>query len=237
GWGPLSPSRPVDFTTCFQHGFFVAGLNALFILVAGLRLHRTRHASLLPPEIVAQSSFWFKLFVAAAALVASAIELFLLFEQQLLQSVYGISLMLQTVATAIALRLHFREQFTNRIASTPLLLFWFATVLLSLMRLRTSIAMDLISTNAAVVVATGAFMLAALGVLTMECQPKPSALYNLPYDDEDDVNDLNGEIGLFGTSPAYGTGGYAFQSLEERSNIFSQMTFTWMTPLLEKGFQ
>ncbi|KAJ1719186.1 hypothetical protein LPJ53_006005, partial [Coemansia erecta] len=236
GWGPLSPSRPVDFTTCFQHGFFVAGLNALFILIAGLRLHRTRHASLLPPEIVAQGSFWFKLVVVAAALVASTIELLLLFEQQLFQSIYGISLILQTAATAIALRLHFREQFTNRVASAPLLLFWFATVLVTLMRLRTSIAMDLIPTNAAVVVATGAFMLAALGALAMECQPKPSALYELPCDD-DDVNDLNGEIDVFGASPAYGTGSCAFQSLEERANIFSQMTFTWMTPLLEKGYR
>ncbi|KAJ1877465.1 hypothetical protein LPJ57_003933, partial [Coemansia sp. RSA 486] len=233
GWGPLSPSRPVDFTTCFQHGVLILGLNIAFIFAAAIKLHRTRRAAVLPPEIVAGSAFWLKLALVAAALVASTIELLLLLEQQLVVSVYAISLTAQTLAVGIALRLHFREQFTSRVGSTPLLLFWLATVLVTLMRLRTSVAMGLGRSNMPVIAATTGYLLAALGALAMECQPKPHMLYELPYDDEDDFDDSNA-LALGGSAQSSSC---TFQSPEERANIFSRLTFSWMTPLLEKGYR
>ncbi|KAJ1877065.1 hypothetical protein LPJ57_004145, partial [Coemansia sp. RSA 486] len=233
GWGPLSPSRPVDFTTCFQHGVLILGLNIAFIFAAAIKLHRTRRAAVLPPEIVAGIAFWLKLALVAAALVASTIELLLLLEQQLVVSVYAISLTAQTLAVGIALRLHFREQFTSRVGSTPLLLFWLATVLVTLMRLRTSVAMGLGRSNIPVIAATTGYLLTALGALAMECQPKPHMLYELPYDDEDDFDDSNA-LALGGSAQSSSC---TFQSPEERANIFSRLTFSWMTPLLEKGYR
>ncbi|KAJ2704612.1 hypothetical protein FB645_003109 [Coemansia sp. IMI 203386] len=233
GWGPLSPSRPVDFTTCFQHGVLILGLNIAFIFAAAIRLHRTRRAAVLPPEIVAGIAFWLKLSLVAAALVASTIELLLLLEQQLVVSVYAISLTAQTLAVGIALRLHFREQFTSRVGSTPLLLFWLATVLVTLMRLRTSVAMGLGRSNMPVIAATTGYLFTALGALAMECQPKPHMLYELPYDDEDDFDDSDA-LALGGSAQSSSC---TFQSPEERANIFSRLTFSWMTPLLEKGYR
>ncbi|KAJ1825710.1 hypothetical protein LPJ56_002546, partial [Coemansia sp. RSA 2599] len=231
-WGPLSPSRPVDFTTCFQYGVLVSALNAVFVVAAVVKLRGTRRAALLPPEIVAGRAFWLKLTLVAAALVASCVELLLLLEQQLVFSVYAASLTAQTAAVAVALRLHFREQFTNRVGSTPLLLFWLATVLVTLMRLRTSVSMGLALSNAAVVMATAGYLLAALGALAMESQPKPHMLYELPCDDDDDDvgYEYRGSAGRFSSS-------CTFQSPEERANIFSQLTFSWMTPLLEQGYR
>ncbi|KAJ1934062.1 hypothetical protein GGF37_006507, partial [Kickxella alabastrina] len=180
GWGPLSPIRPVDFTTCFQHGALVAGLNLAFVVGAAVRLSDLRSAPLLPRAIVVSGTLWAKLFASALALAASTAELVLLADQQLVFSVFGISLALQTVAAAVALRLHYREQLASRVASTPLLLFWLATVLLALMRLRTAVTMGLWISNVPVVAANAGFMLAALAALVLESQPKPHLLYELP---------------------------------------------------------
>ncbi|KAJ1882836.1 hypothetical protein LPJ57_000651 [Coemansia sp. RSA 486] len=233
GWGPLSPSRPVDFTTCFQHGVLVFGLNITFIIVAAIKLRRTRCFALLPSEIVAGSALWLKLGLVAAALVASTIELLLLLEQQLVVSVYAISLTAQTLAVGIALRLHYREQFTNHVGSTPLLLFWLATTLVTLMRLRTSVAMGLGQSNIPTVAAATGYLLTALGALAMENRPKPHILYELPCDDGYNFVDTNGLlIGGSGQSSSC-----MYKSPEERANIFSRLTFSWMTPLLEKGYR
>ncbi|KAJ2500948.1 hypothetical protein GGH96_002362 [Coemansia sp. RSA 1972] len=216
GWGPLSPSRPVDFTMCFEHGVLVTGVNALFLVVAAVRLRTLRHAPLLPRSLVAGSLFWVKLSLAVATLAASVAELAFVTYAYSSVCVFTVSMGLQTFAAAAAVRLHYREQLGNRVASTPLLLFWLATVLMALMRLRTAVSMDLVETQPAAVVANTLFMLAALATMALESQPKPHGLYQLPDDDEDDME---------------------FQSPEERANVFSQWTYTWMAPLLEQGYR
>ncbi|KAJ1836322.1 hypothetical protein LPJ70_006146, partial [Coemansia sp. RSA 2708] len=68
-------------------------------------------------------------------------------------------------------------------------------------------------------------MLAALAVMALECQPKPHGLYQLPDDyDEDELDVHDDDV-------------CTFQSPEERANVFSRLTFSWMTPLLEQGFR
>ncbi|KAJ2802822.1 hypothetical protein H4R21_002273, partial [Coemansia helicoidea] len=221
GWGPLSPTRPVDFTPCFQYGAVVAGLNALFVVAAIARLHTLRLRPRLPAALVAGSLFWVKLSLAVAALAASAAELAITAQESPYDSVFTIALALQTAAAGVAVRLHYREQFGSRVASTRLLLFWFATVLVALMRLRTALALDLVDADPEAVVANTLFMLAALATLALECQAKPHRLYELPVDDDDDEYESD----------------YGLQSPEERANIFSRLTFTWMTPLLKQGLR
>ncbi|KAJ2260833.1 hypothetical protein GGI01_002727 [Coemansia sp. RSA 376] len=226
GWGPLSPSRPVDFTLCFQHGVLVTGLNMLFIFVACLRLRALKDAPILPPTVVAQTQFWVKMAVAMTALVASIAELLVLAQLYPYLNVFMISMALQSVAVAIAIRLHWREQFTNRVASTTLLLFWLATVLLALMRLRTAITMDVVNSAPAVVTACSVFLLLSLAALVMESQPKPHMLYELDDEDEEYYPGIPED-----------TSCCTYQSPEERANIFSRLAFTWMTPLLEQGYR
>ncbi|KAJ2589936.1 hypothetical protein IWW49_002254 [Coemansia sp. RSA 1797] len=216
GWGPLSPSRPVDFTMCFEHGALVTGANALFIVAASVRLRTLRSAPLLPRALVAGSLFWVKLSLAVATLTASVAELAFATFAYSSVCAFTVSMGLQTAAAVAAVRLHYREQLRNRIASTPLLLFWLATVLLTLMRLRTAVSMDLVETQPAAVVANTLFMLAALATMALECQSKPHGLYQLPDDDKDDVE---------------------LKSPEDRANLFSRLTFSWLTPLLEQGFR
>ncbi|KAJ2123708.1 hypothetical protein IW147_002301 [Coemansia sp. RSA 720] len=216
GWGPLSPSRPVDFTTCFEHGVLVTGINVLFLVVAIVRLRTLKHAPLLPHTLVVGSLFWIKLSLAVATLAASVAELALATFAYPPVCAFTVAMWLQTAAAVVAVHLHYCEQLGNRIASTPLLLFWMATVLLALMRLRTAVSMDLVETQPAAVVANTLFMLAALATMTLECQPKPHGLYQLPDDDDDYVE---------------------LKSPEDQANVFSRWTFTWLTPLLEQGLR
>ncbi|KAJ2530212.1 hypothetical protein GGH20_001951, partial [Coemansia sp. RSA 1937] len=216
GWGPLSPSRPVDFTMCFEHGVLVTGANALFLVAAIVRLRTLRSAPLLPRALVVGSLFWVKLSLAVATLAASVAELAFATFAYSSVCAFTVSMGLQTAAAVAAVRLHYREQLRNRVASTPLLLFWLATVLLALIRLRTAVSMDLVETQPAAVVANTLFMLAALATMALECQSKPHGLYQLPDDDKDDVE---------------------LKSPEDRANLFSRLTFSWLTPLLEQGFR
>ncbi|KAJ2643197.1 hypothetical protein IW137_002471, partial [Coemansia sp. RSA 1287] len=215
GWGPLSPSRPVDFTMCFEHGALVTGINALFLVAAIVRQRTLRSVPLLPRALVVGSLFWVKLSLAVATLAASVAELAFTTFAYSYVCVFTVSMGLQTAAAAAAVCLHYREQLRNRVASTPLLLFWLATVLLALMRLRTAVSMDVVKTQPAAFVANTLFMLTALATMALECQPKPHGLYQLPDDDEDYVG---------------------FQSPEERANVFSRLTYTWIALLLEQGY-
>ncbi|KAJ2781309.1 hypothetical protein GGI15_003253 [Coemansia interrupta] len=158
--------------------------------------------------------------MVAVAFVASAVETLLAFSQSGLVDIFVISLSLQTIAIVAALLLHAREQIVNRVASTVLLLFWFATVLVSLMRLRTSVTTGLAAENSPTIAATVAYMTSSLVTLVLECQPKPRSLFrSLLGEDYEDGSEY------FADCP------------EERAHFFSRLTFSWMTPLLEKGYR
>ncbi|KAJ2384822.1 hypothetical protein GGI05_004883, partial [Coemansia sp. RSA 2603] len=158
--------------------------------------------------------------MVAVAFIASAIETLLAFNQSGLVDIFVISLSLQTIAIVSALLLHAREQIVNRVASTALLLFWFATVLVSMMRLRTSVTTGLAAENFPIIVATIVYMSSSLVTLILECQPKPRSLFrSLLGEDYEDGSEY------FSDCP------------EERAHFFSRLTFSWMTPLLEKGYR
>ncbi|KAJ1897206.1 hypothetical protein LPJ81_004583, partial [Coemansia sp. IMI 209127] len=226
GWGPLSPNRPVDFTTCFEYGGLVSGLSALFIFAAVLRFRKLQGAPRLPSSLVANSAFWTKLSLAVFALIASVAELVVMIGLAPVTSVYTTSLALQSAAAAVAVRLHYKEQFANKVASTPLLLFWLSTSVLALIRLRTAISLSFVTSDPPFIIANILYMVASLATMAMESQPKPHMLYELPddYDDDDEQHFYDED---------YAT----YQSPEERANIFSLLSFTWMTPLVERGFR
>ncbi|KAJ2520559.1 hypothetical protein H4217_001964 [Coemansia sp. RSA 1939] len=230
GWGPLSPSRPVDFSLCFEYGGLVSVLSVVFIVAAAVRLHKLQRVPRLPSSVVANSLFWIKLSLAVFAVFASVSEVFVMAGLAPIDSVYTVSLVLQSVATGVAVRLHYREQFGNRVASTPLLLFWLGTSMVALVRLRTAVALDFVTRDPPLIVVNILYMVASLATLVMESQPKPQMLYELP-DDDDDEDMIEGAQHL-------GDGDHClYQSPEERANIFSLLTFSWMTPLLEHGFR
>ncbi|KAJ1936867.1 hypothetical protein FBU59_004922, partial [Linderina macrospora] len=219
GWGPLSPTRPVDLTTCFQYGILTTGLNIAFLIAAAIRLRQLRSALQLLRTIAVSDLYCVKMAMAISAVFASASEFVMWTSLYPYQNVYAAGLGIQTVAVALAVYLHKHEQLGNRIASTVLLLFWLATVCLAVMRLRTKFTTRVLKSDPPAVIANVAFFLTSIAMLVLESQPKPQMLYELIDKDGKDYSDYT-----------------AHQSPEQRANIFERLTFTWMTPLLELGY-
>ncbi|KAJ2800675.1 hypothetical protein H4R20_003973, partial [Coemansia guatemalensis] len=145
--------------------------------------------------------------------------------------IYTLSLTLQTAAVAVAVWLHYKEQLHNRIASTPLLLFWLFSILLSLLRLRTAVSVDYVNDFNGLAYPVALFTVASLAVFSLECQPKPDKPFESSGNDADDVD--NSEFGkLENCDDDYCTAG----SPEERANVFSRYTYTWVGSLLQKGY-
>ncbi|KAJ2807528.1 hypothetical protein H4R20_001248 [Coemansia guatemalensis] len=228
GWGPLSPTYPTHLTICFQYGALVFGLNILFLLAAAVRLRKHRGMPRLPSALVSCSLLWAKLFFATVALLASAAELKAVTEKSPYVCVYTISLALQAATTAFAIYLHYMEQFHNRIASTPLLLFWLGTIIISLTRLRTLVLLYSDKVFYLQTVSVALFTAAALVVFALECQSKPRELFEQTDNDNDDSGFGKPED----SDSDYCTSG----SPEERANVFSQYTYTWVGSLLKKGY-
>ncbi|KAJ2082698.1 hypothetical protein H4R24_001366 [Coemansia sp. RSA 988] len=189
-----------------------------------LRLRKLQFRPALPQSLVIGRLFWVKLFTSVSALFVSIAELTIATKWHPYISSYTFALVLQSMAAAVAVNLHYKEQHVNRKASTQLLLFWLATILLSLLRLRTIVIVDLVEIHHPLAIAAnGLFAISALVAFILELQPKP--------------------IALFKTSGT-GTGDGISKStnddhdncLEERANIFSRMTVAWIAPLIRKGF-
>ncbi|KAJ2800320.1 hypothetical protein H4R20_004108, partial [Coemansia guatemalensis] len=231
GWGPLSPTNSAHLTTCFQHGLLAPCLNALFLVAAAVRMRRLSTMPPLPAELVTGRIFSAKLLLATAALLASAAELVAMAIHFPYINTYTLSLTLQTAALAVAVWLHYKEQLYNRIASTPLLLFWLFTIMLSLLRLRTAASIDYVNEFNGLAYPVALFTVASLAVFALECQPKPDKLFEPSGNDTDDV-DNNGFGKLEDCDDDYCTAG----SPEERANVFSRYTYTWVGSILQKAY-
>ncbi|KAJ2806616.1 hypothetical protein H4R20_001622 [Coemansia guatemalensis] len=140
---------------------------------------------------------------------------------------YTISLGLQTAAAAVAVCLHYSEQLHNRIASTPLLLFWLISVVLLLTRLRSALSAEYINDFHGLAIPILLFTAAGSIAFVLECLPKPRELFK-PVDGDDNSAGF-GE--LKDSDSDYTT----FGSPEERANVFSRFTYTWVKELLAEG--
>ncbi|KAJ1727226.1 hypothetical protein LPJ61_004688, partial [Coemansia biformis] len=223
GWGLLSPSRPIDFTSCFQYGALSVGLSAALLAVAAVRLFRLKSKPQLPHELVAGGILRAKLLATAALMAVSAAELVAVWAQYPPVSVFTIAMALQTVAAVVAARMHYREQLVSPIASTPLLLYWLAGGALALMRLRTAVATGLADSSPVTLAPSAGYALLALLMLVLECQSKPQELYELLNEDDSlrDSDDVK----------------HSYRAPEERANLFSRLTFSWLDPMLDEGLK
>ncbi|KAJ2776525.1 hypothetical protein GGI15_004822, partial [Coemansia interrupta] len=132
--------------------------------------------------------------------------------------IFVISLAIQTFAAVMAIRMLVHEQTFNPIPSTPLLLFWLTVILLSTMRLRTAIAIGMIGINQTAVASIGVYLVATLATFVLELQSKEEAFYSPTLTSASDSD--NAAM----TRPP-----------EEYVNIFSRLTFSWITPLVNTG--
>ncbi|KAJ2232565.1 hypothetical protein H4R99_000340 [Coemansia sp. RSA 1722] len=155
--------------------------------------------------------------LAALAVIASFSEHFLRFGMFPKTDIISLSLYMQTFTLILAAVLHYKEQLFSRVASTPLLVFWFTTIFSVFIRLRSAVSMGMYHYFFGSVFATCTLAILSLAATIAEMQPKPHMLYEL-LDDDDEFS--NGE---------------SYESPEERANIFSYLTLTWLNPMITHG--
>ncbi|KAJ2863548.1 hypothetical protein GGH94_003542, partial [Coemansia aciculifera] len=223
--GPWSPTRELDLTPCFEHGVIMPVINMLFIGLAFYRLKQLQVLYDLPSSYTKTAVYWVKLALASAT--AAAVTAELLFTAVIsslpgLVNVLIISLLIQTAAYVVAIRLHYYEQTRARNSSDLLLLYWLTTIIVSLVTLRTDLGAKYapLVTHPAVRAARYTMLLSTIALFCAELWPRKLAEYVLAEDGDEDVVSAS----RFGV-----------RAPVEDANIFSRLTFSWMSPLLKLG--
>ncbi|KAJ2186808.1 hypothetical protein EV181_003106, partial [Coemansia sp. RSA 532] len=222
GWGPWSTERELDLTMCFERGVAFPVLDVFFLIISAIRLRELQAHVVLPNINTKTTVFWTKLLLAGAIAVGSVVELYYLgilttaFTSIINALVVG--QLIHIIAFVVATVLCFYEQTKARGSSGILLLYWLVTIMLSLITLRTdrdsSSALGK-TTDTLPLLRYGLVVMMA-SLFCMELWPRRESEYMLPEDD--------GELADSGA-----------KTPEESANIFSRLTFSWMSPLLRLG--
>ncbi|KAJ2873875.1 hypothetical protein GGH93_002885 [Coemansia aciculifera] len=225
GWGPWSLARELDLTPCFEHGVMTPVLNMLFVGLALYRLKRLQVLYALPNFYTKRWVYWVKLALASAIASAAAVELLLTATMSPLSGLFNVfttGQLIQTTAYVIAIRLHYYEQTRAHKSSGILLLFWLATILMSLVTLRTDHGARYppFVTYSSVRVMRYAMLLYVTSLFCVELWPRKLSEYVLAEDGDDDVVSAS----RFGV-----------RAPKDDANIFSQLTFSWLSPLFKMG--
>ncbi|KAG9319523.1 hypothetical protein KVV02_003122 [Mortierella alpina] len=212
-WGPVSKSRPLDFTTCFQDSVLTLAPSVLLLLGTTPRLFKLLRKGRL--EGVRPSlAFFIK---AALATVALSVQIALLvvFLQRDAPSSALLSTVLSIVAMLAALLLHYFEYVCMPSPSSMLLVFWLFTALLSIFPTRTQIELSPNGLADALPLLKLLFTVVTTTVFGLENIPKPNRpSLTRPHVDK-----------AIQPNP----------SPEPYANLFSRFTFIWVLPLLNKG--
>ncbi|KAJ2745284.1 hypothetical protein GGI20_002307 [Coemansia sp. BCRC 34301] len=221
----MVPNRELDLTPCFERGVTTPALNLLFIGLAFYRLRQLQALCALPSSHVKTAVYWVKLALAIAIAVAAAIELLFTVANSSRHgvfNVFAVSQLLQTAAYVVAICLHYYEHTRARKSSDILLLYWLTTILVSLVLLRTdhSAAYPPFGAYSFAWMARYAMLLSIVALFCVELWPRKHSEYVLAEDGDNDTESFN----CFG-----------IRAPMEDANIFSQLSFSWLSPLFEIG--
>ncbi|KAJ2704611.1 hypothetical protein FB645_003108 [Coemansia sp. IMI 203386] len=221
GWGPWSSRRDLDLTPCFERGVIVPALNLLFVALAVYRIRTLQRTYRLPSASTKTTAYWIKLVlssVIACLAFAELAHLGLRRSGGLRRfNVFIASQLLQAIAYSLAVRLHHYEHTRTRRSSDILLLFWLASLVVGLLTLRTDRQTSRPSEAKHPIVWALRYSTAAAmaALFAAELWPRKVAEYVLLDDDDNDL--------------------VASGAPEGEANIFSRLTFSWMSPLLVIG--
>ncbi|KAJ1952202.1 hypothetical protein EC988_003681, partial [Linderina pennispora] len=172
----------------------------------------------LPSPYTKTAVYYIKMALAVGIAVASVAELVHTVMQRPLSrsfNVFVVGLFVQTAAYLLAVDLHYYEQTRARTSSGILLLYWLTSLLLDGVMLRSDL-----HRKRALLPARYAELAMTLAVFSAELWPRKLVEYALAEDDDLDDD----SVSRFGV-----------HSPVEDANIFSQLTFSWMSPLLKLG--
>ncbi|KAJ2045828.1 hypothetical protein H4S04_005414 [Coemansia sp. S16] len=198
-------------------------LNVLFIGLATYRLKKLQALYALPSLYTKTAVYWVKVTLASAIAAAPVLKLLFTASTQPLWGIFDVftvGLLFQSTAYVGALRLHHYEHTRMRKSSDILLLYWLFTIVVSLVTLRTDLATryTLFETYSAVRMMRYTMLALTFALFSAELMPRKMSEYVLAEDDDDDMTS---------------TSRFGVRAPMEDANIFSLLTFSWMSPLLK----
>ncbi|KAJ2248155.1 hypothetical protein GGI13_004765, partial [Coemansia sp. RSA 455] len=198
-------------------------LNMLFIGLATYRLKKLQALYALPSLYTKTAIYWVKLALAGAIAAAPVLELLFTASTQPLSGIFNVftvGLLLQSIAYVVALRLHHYEHTKMRKSSDILLLYWLFTIVVSLVTLRTDLATGytLSATYSTVLIVRYTMLALTFALFSAELVPRKMSEYVPAEDNDDDMTS---------------TSRFGVRAPMEDANIFSLLTFSWMSPLLK----
>lgn len=228
GWGPIDEDR-FDFTSCFESLLYALPI-AILAIFGGWELAKlTRKADRGPKGRGKRSKQLYDGKLALAS-INLAVQLALL-AGRILASPHPIddvavwSNVAIAAAFAVAIPLHHYAHKRSQRSSTPLLTFYLLFILIDAIRLRTQVV------NAAFdkrLVSFVLFCIRFAGILlvfVLECLGPESSTYGRVRLPEGDADDEVVEDDERADCPA------------DYANIFSQLTFGWITPMMITGYK
>ncbi|KAF3923710.1 hypothetical protein ABW20_dc0104162 [Dactylellina cionopaga] len=209
GWGPLGPFGSY-LTTCFIESV-IDGVNAGMVVLGLYELWSLSKMSVLPVQ--RGWNYWLKLtfvgllFLSTITQAALTVEYFPGWAVDI--SFY--TSLFSLVSIAIAFAIHHSEHFRTPISSSVLLFYWLTYIILYGVRMQNYIETHEYSTRLPIFIVFGVSYGFIIAVFLLEwLGPKPKHAY-------DAIEDENCPIA--------------------ESNIFSILTFGWMTPLMRRGYK
>ncbi|CAG8452470.1 10619_t:CDS:10 [Ambispora leptoticha] len=216
GWGPASSTRILDLTLCFEEGGIITPINCLLFLFGVYDLYRlSKKRPVIPTDglwkwhFITISITLFLLLVSSSSIALFTI---LKLDAQLLD-IQVISAAVNVLAAILTSIIEYQNYTRNRIPSTVLLLYWLFYTIANFIRLRTWYYMDYRSTHLGLFVSLTSSIFLMVILFVLELLPKPKSEYEHLGEEESEK-----------ACP------------EETANIFSRLTFYWMTQLMKLGY-
>ncbi|ORZ17222.1 multi drug resistance-associated protein MRP [Absidia repens] len=214
GWGPFSTVRVPDFTPCFEESVVLL-VPAAYLLVFGLaRVWILSKRENLSSDMTRNWLYFAKMITLVALLLTTVASTWIVASQtdSWLDNAPLLAKLFNAFVLVFAIGLHQLEYFRNTISSAVLLFYWLFVLIVDGVKLRTLLLLrQQTSDSVQFSLFVTSFALSLL-VFVLECTPRPKSQYVLLEESSLDCP-------------------------EDTSNIFSRLTFEWMTPLMRLGYE
>ncbi|KAI8088846.1 multi drug resistance-associated protein MRP [Halteromyces radiatus] len=209
GWGVFSTTRELDFTNCFEDIVLVSIPTIYLVLFGSIRYSILQKRESLPSIMTQNWLYFSKMTVLLLLLLTNMISLALEYSQAGFNVQWLTNLVNGTIVIVFLIHLHHLEYTRNRIQSAVLLFYWLFALIIDGIKLRSLLA---IGNDSMPIVLYGVTFLLTMTIFILENIKRPKRQYISLDEDDSSMNP------------------------EENSNIFSRLTFAWMTPLIQKGY-
>ncbi|KAI9307717.1 multi drug resistance-associated protein MRP [Cunninghamella echinulata] len=213
GWGPFSNERVPDFTPCFEESVVMVA-PSIYLLIFGMaRIWVLSKREDLSSDMTQNWLYFAKMTTLLFLMITTIAYTWINASQadSWIDNVPLLAKIFNVSVLAFAIGLHQLEYFRNRIASAVLLFYWLFVLIVDGVKLRTLLLLDQQTSDSVQFSLFTVTYILSLFIFILENIPRPKSQYVLL--DED-----------------------ALDCPEETSNIFSRLTFEWMTPLMRLGY-